>query len=43
MDSETVLFELVHLGTEADLPKFTKPKRPGWSWNILVATGGPID
>jgi hypothetical protein len=40
---ETVLFELVHLGTEADPPKFTKPERPGWSWNTLVAKGDPVE
>ena len=40
---ETVLFELVHLGTEADPPKFTKPERPGWSWDTLVAKGDPVE
>ena len=40
---EKVLFELVHLGKEADLPKFTKPERPGWSWNTLVAKGDPVE
>ena len=43
LGSETVLFELVHLGTEADPPKFTKPERPGWSWNMLVAKGDPVE
>ena len=37
-----VACELVHLGTEADRPKFTKPERPGWSWNTLVAKGDPV-
>jgi nucleotide-binding universal stress UspA family protein len=43
LDSEKVLFELVHLGTEADPPKFTKPERPGWSWDMLVAKGDPVE
>lgn len=43
LGSETVLFELVHLGTEADPPNFTKPERPGWSWNMLVAKGNPVE
>lgn len=43
LGSEAVLFELVHLGKEADLPKFTKPERPGWSWNTLVAKGDPVE
>ena len=43
LGSETVLFELVHLGKEADLPKLTKPERPGWSWNTLVAKGDPVE
>lgn len=43
LGSETVLFELVHLGEEADLQKFTKPKRPGWSWNTLGAKGDPAE
>jgi len=42
LGSETVLFELVHLGKEADPPKFTHPERPGWSWNTLVAKGDPV-
>jgi len=43
LDSEKVLFELVHLGTEADPPKFSKPERPGWSWETLVAKGDPVE
>jgi nucleotide-binding universal stress UspA family protein len=43
LGSEKVLFELVHLGTEADPPKFTKPERPGWSWDMLVAKGDPVE
>ena len=43
LGSEKVLFELVHLGKEADPPKFTKPERPGWSWNTLVAKGDPVE
>ena len=43
LGSEKVLFELVHLGTEADPPKFTKPERPGWSWETLVAKGDPVE
>ncbi len=42
LGSEKVLFELVHLGTEADPPKLTKPDRPGWSWETLVAKGDPV-
>jgi nucleotide-binding universal stress UspA family protein len=43
LDSEKVLFELVHLGQEADPPKFTKPEHPGWSWEMLVAEGDPVE
>ena len=43
LGSEKVLFELVHLGKEADLPKFTNPERPGWSWETLVAKGDPVE
>ena len=43
LGSEKVLFELVHLGMEADPPKFTKPERPGWSWDTLVAKGDPVE
>ena len=43
LGSEKVLFELVHLGKEADLPKFSKPERSGWSWNTLVAKGDPVE
>lgn len=43
LGSEEVLFELVHLGKEADPPKFTHPERPGWSWNTLVAKGDPVE
>ena len=43
LGSETVLFELVHLGKEADPPKFTNPERPGWSWETLVAKGDPVE
>jgi nucleotide-binding universal stress UspA family protein len=43
LGSEKVLFELVHIGKEADAPKFTHPKRPGWSWNTLVAKGDPVE
>ena len=43
LGSEKVLFELVHIGKEADPPKFTHPKRPGWSWNTLIAKGDPVE
>jgi len=43
LGSEKILFELVHLGKEADPPKFTHPERPGWSWNTLVAKGDPVE
>jgi hypothetical protein len=43
LGSETVLFELVHIGKEADLPKFIHPERPGWSWNMLVGKGDPVE
>jgi nucleotide-binding universal stress UspA family protein len=43
LGSEEVLFELVYLGKEADSPKYTQPKRPGWSWNTLVAKGDPVE
>jgi nucleotide-binding universal stress UspA family protein len=43
LGSENVLFQLVHLGKEEDLPKFTQPNRPGWSWDTLVATGDPVE
>jgi nucleotide-binding universal stress UspA family protein len=43
LGSENVLFELIHLGAQADTPKFTQPKRAGWSWNTLVAKGDPVE
>jgi nucleotide-binding universal stress UspA family protein len=43
LGSKKVLFELVHLETEADPPKFTHPERPGWSWDTLVAKGDPVE
>ena len=43
LGSEKVLFELVHLEKEVDPPKFTKPERPGWSWETLVAKGDPVE
>ena len=43
LGSENVLFELVHLGEESDLPKFTTPERPGWSWETLAAKGDPVE
>lgn len=43
LGSENVLFELVHLGKEDGTPKLTHPKRPGWSWNTLVAKGDPAE
>jgi|SRR4029079_7414374 nucleotide-binding universal stress UspA family protein len=43
LGSETVLFELVHIGKESDLPKFTHPERPSWSWNMLVGKGDPVE
>ena len=43
LGSETVFFEMVHVGTESDLPEFTHPERPGWFWNMLVAKGDPVE
>ncbi|HSS30513.1 MAG TPA: universal stress protein [Nitrospiraceae bacterium] len=43
LGNETVLFELLHIGKESDLPKFTHPERPGWSWNMLVGKGDPVE
>ena len=43
LGSEEVFFELVHLGEEEDVPKFTRPERPGWSWNTLIAKGDPVE
>ena len=43
LDSEKVLFEMVHLAKEGDPPKFTKPEHPGWSWETLVAKGDPVE
>ncbi len=43
LGSEKVLFELVHLGKEDGTPKLTHPKRPGWSWDTLVAKGDPVE
>jgi len=43
LGSETVLFELVHLGKEANHPKFTKLERPGWTWETLIANGDPVE
>jgi nucleotide-binding universal stress UspA family protein len=43
LGSEEVLFELVHLGEKTDPPRFTHPERPGWTWNMLVAKGDPVE
>ena len=43
LGSEDVFFELVPLGEEDDVPKFTHPERPGWSWNTLIAKGDPVE
>lgn len=43
LGNKEVLFELVHLGKEANTPKFTQPERPGWSWNTLIAKGDPVE
>lgn len=43
LGSENVLFQLVHIGQEEDLPKLTKRERPGWSWDTLVAEGDPVE
>ena len=43
LGSKKVLFELIYLGKELDPPKFTQPERPGWSWNMLVAKGDPVE
>jgi nucleotide-binding universal stress UspA family protein len=43
LGSEKVLFELVHLGKEANPPRFTHPEHPGWTWNTLVAKGDPVE
>lgn len=43
LGSENVLFQLVHIGQEEDLPKLTKRERPGWLWDTLVATGDPVE
>ena len=43
LGSEKVLFELVHIGKEANPPKITHPERPGWTWNTLVAKGDPVE
>jgi nucleotide-binding universal stress UspA family protein len=43
LGSSNVLFELVHLGKEEELPKLTKPERFGWSWDTLVAKGDPVE
>jgi nucleotide-binding universal stress UspA family protein len=43
LGSENVLFQLVHVGQEEDLPKLTKRERPGWSWDTLVAEGDPVE
>lgn len=43
LESENVLFQLVHLGKEEDPPKFIKPERPGWSWDTLIAKGDPVE
>ena len=43
LGSENVLFQLVHIGQEEDLPKLTKRERPGWSWDTLMAEGDPVE
>jgi hypothetical protein len=43
LGSDKVLFELIHLGNENDLPKFIQPQHPGWSWEILEGKGDPVE
>ncbi len=43
LGSEKVLFELVHLGTDETFPKLTKPEKPGWTWQRLIAKGDPVE
>ena len=43
LESKNVLFELIHIGKDAEPQKFTHPERPGWTWNTLVAKGDPVE
>jgi nucleotide-binding universal stress UspA family protein len=43
LGSDTVLFELVHIGEEEELPKLTLPERTGWTWQTLTAKGNPVE
>lgn len=43
LGNDKVLFELIHLGKDTDLPKFTTPERTGWSWETLEGKGNPVE
>jgi nucleotide-binding universal stress UspA family protein len=43
LGSDTVLFELVHIGEEEKLPTLTLPERTGWTWQTLTAKGNPVE
>ncbi len=43
LDGGTVSFQVVHAGSEEDLPAFTRPQAPGWTWNTVVGRGGAVD
>ncbi len=43
LGNDRILFELVHLGSGEDFPRLSKPDRPGWTWERLVAKGSPAD
>ncbi len=43
LGSKNVLFELLYVGSEEDIPRLQKPEQPGWTWDRLIAKGDPAD
>ncbi len=43
LTSDKVSFQLVHAGTEEDLPKITQPQQPGWSWEQVVGQADVVE
>ncbi len=40
---DTVIFELLYVGTPADLPRLRLPRRDGWIWKQSAASGIVVD
>lgn len=43
LGSDTVSFQLVHAGSEEELPKINKPQQAGWTWDQVVGQADVVD